>query len=431
MSAALRNGLYKRRVKITLGALIIVAIFSALAVIRSHIALTQNTFFRAPPPAYSLYSADFMCFYAAAQVAAQGLSTVYDPAILNAAQAAITEPVQAANPHYNYVYPPFLTPFLRLFSDLSFGKAYYAWMAISYLMTTCAVFLLTPTGFKRWQKILCGALLPLGFPFFSATVLTSGQLSSIGLLIFALVIRLRKVSHWWAGVALALGLYKPPLFVGYVVLALMAKEWRLLQGLLVGAIAIVGLSIAFTGPAPWLAFLSEASGYVYGRSLSDGRSLPPGKGMGLLSAAMCLTGSTTIGWSLFLMLSVGAMLLHTRAYQGGVGDAEFRERFEQASRTTLTYFLSIQAINYDAALLLVPAMLVGGAYVMRPPALHDLYFFTSSLVLLVVAGMMDTENGNSMSTGGISVVLFWFVLLHLWRHGRTSVHHARQVDTLT
>jgi hypothetical protein len=422
MSTALRNDVYKRRVIITLGALIIVATFSALAVIRSHIALAHNAFFRAPPPLFSLYAADFMCFYAAAQVAAQGLSAVYDPALLDTAQAAITEPVQATNPHYNYVYPPFLTPFLTLFSDLSFGKAYYTWMAVSYLMTTCGVFLLTPIGFKRWQKILCGALLPLGFPFFSFTVLTSGQLSSLGLLIFAVVIRLRKVSHRWAGVALALGLYKPPLFVGYVVLALMAREWRLLQGAIIGAIALVGISIACTGTAPWLAFLSEASGYVYGRSLSDGRSLPPGKGMGLLSAAIGLTGGTTIGWSLFLIISVGAMLIHTRVYQREIGDRDFGERFEQASRITLTYLLSIQAINYDAALLIIPIMLVGGAYGMRAPTLHDLYFFTSSLLLLVVAGTMDTENGNGISTGCVSVMLFWFVLLHLWKHGRSSAN---------
>jgi hypothetical protein len=116
------------------------------------------------------------------------------------------------------------------------------------------------------------------------------------------------------------------------------------------------------------------------------------------------------------------MFLHTRAYQGETGDTEFRERFEQASRITLTYFLSIQAINYDAALLLVPVMLVGSAYGMRTPALHDLYFFIASLLLLVVAGTMDTENGNGISTGCVSVVLFWFVLLHLRRHGRTSVN---------
>lgn len=431
MSTALRNDVYRRRVIITLGTLVIVGILSALTVLKSHIALIENTFFSAPPASFSLYSADFMCFYAAAQIAAQSLSAVYNPAILDAVQAAITGPVQANNPHYNYVYPPLITLFLIPLSGLSFGKAYYVWMTLSYLMTTCAVFLLTPLRFKTRQRILCGALLPLGFPFFSFTVLTSGQLSSIGLLIFALVIRLRQVSHRWAGVALALGLYKPPLFVAYAVLTLMAREWRLLQGAVVGGIAIVGISIACTGIAPWLAFASEASGYMYGRSLSDGRSLPPGKGMGLLSAAMCLTGSTATGWLLFLSMSAGAMILHTRAYQGDFEDTEFRERFEQASRTTLTYFLSIQAINYDAALLIIPIMLVGGAFVTRAPALHDLYFFTSSLLLLVIAGTMGTENGSGISTGCISVGTFWLVLLYLWRHARAAVRWSNQLPSAT
>ena len=413
-----RDDLYKRRATIALGGLFIAAIFSLVAVIRSHVAVTENTFFRTPPELFSLYSADFLCFYAAAQVGAKSLSSVYDPAILDAAQASVTAAAQANNPHYIYAYPPFITKILIPFSYLSFGMAYYSWMVISYLLAACAVFLCAPVSFTRHQKILCGAVLPLVFPFFSFTALMAGQLSSIGLFIFALVVKLRKVSPFWAGIALSLGLYKPPLFVGYAALALIAREWRLIQGAFVGVLAIAGLSIAFTGEAPWRDFLVQASGYVYGGALSDGRNLPAEKGMGLLSAAVCSTGSTTAGWVVFLILFVVAVVFHSRTHHQKFGNTELTERCEQASRITLTYLLSIQALNYDAAILLVPIMLVGSAYVIRAPALLDLYLFVFSLLFLIVAGTMDTENGSGISTGAISVIVFWLVLIRAWKHSK-------------
>ena len=150
-----RDDLYKRRATIALGGLFIAAIFSLVAVIRSHVAVTENTFFRTPPELFSLYSADFLCFYAAAQVGAKSLPSVYDPAILDAAQASVTAAAQANNPHYIYAYPPFITKILIPFSYLSFGMAYYSWMVISYLLAACAVFLVLQDTRKFFVEPCC------------------------------------------------------------------------------------------------------------------------------------------------------------------------------------------------------------------------------------------------------------------------------------
>lgn len=75
-----------------------------------------------------------------------------------------------------------------------------------------------------------------------------GQLSAVGTLALAVAIACHRANRpTWAGVALSVLLYKPPL-TGLIVLALVAgRRWRTLAGFAGGAAALAALSVAIVG----------------------------------------------------------------------------------------------------------------------------------------------------------------------------------------
>lgn len=389
----------------------------AVTVFRSHALLAHNSFALVPPDSFSIYKADFICFYAAARVGLENLSLAYNVSALHAAQAAITNAVGAENPFYVFSYPPFIEIIFRQLLWLSYERAYYAWLGIIYASTACFVGLLWQNAHSWRERILAGILIPAGFPFFSFHALMAGQTTVFAVAIMALMVWAQKKSSIMAGLLCGLGIYKPPLFVVLGILAIMKGDWRFVSGAVLSASVVVGLSTICIGVEPFIAFLKVASGYMYGGTLPDGRTLPATMGMGLLSALVGITKSNSLGWVLFAGLSTLAIWTHHRMVSSASKREAGSDIYETCSSIILTYLLSVQAIDYDAAVLIVPVTLILAS--LRERSSLSLMLILS-ISFVMVAGILETKNGNSVCPGFIAVTMFWFAVISTWRHRHTS-----------
>ena len=396
-----------------LKALVVTALLSAAYAAVCHFKLASNSFRNPSNESFSIYGTDFLCFYSVARLVPAGISRAYDHEAMWAEQASITSAVGAPNPRYIFGYPPVVAALLAPLGKLPYPAAYYAWMLCSLLLAGVATALVVPMQGAWFKKLGVSILIPLGLPFFGSQVLCSGQLSAVAVLIFAAVVALRERHPFCAGVVFSLGLYKPPLFAVYALLALLNREWRFLAGAAAGAAALVAASLSLFGFEAHEAFLRVASGYFYGGQLPGGQQLPPSKGMGLLSAWLCLTGSLWVGWVLFAVSALALVWGH----QGFFAHRQEHSRdgaanaLEQASRITLSYFLSIQALNYDAAVLLIPVTLLVTYLLQASLPRVTRSIVTLVVVLLAISGTHDSENGKAISLACGAVGLFWISLL--------------------
>ncbi len=248
----------------------------------------------------------------------------------------------------------------------------------------------------------------MAFLFLSVVACGWGQLSALAVAIFAATVSLRqRKMPYLGGLLLSLGLYKPPLFLGYAIVSLLAREWRFLAGALTGGLFLVAVSLILFGLDTNVAFLNVASSYLYGLELPGGQRLPPGKGMGLLSAILNLSAPLSLGWGIFVVVAALLLALHMRLFVLREKLSSSSELLEQSSRITLSYFLSVQAINYDAAILLVPVVL--NFLVLIGDRFDKV---TSALIIglafgLNIAASTDTENGTGVSFAFCMVCALW------------------------
>jgi len=398
-----------------------IGLLCLISVTRSYLLLVHNTLHVVPPPTFSIYSADFLCFYTAAQVGLHNLVAMYDPSTIFAAQSALTSVVGAANPKYLYVYPPFVGMLFQPLTGLSYINAYFIWLLISFTGVTLTTHLFLPRNWSSLRRWTFSLLIPAAFPFFSLNALMSGQTTALGIVTLGVAITMKRNNPWWAGVVFSCGLYKPPLFLVFAVLCALKRDWRFLAGALVGSLVILGVSTATLGTEPFIAFGHSALRYVYGSTLIDGTNLPPGKGMGLASALMCLTASPKIGWPLFGVCAIAMLFTHYTLMKKAPREHEPHAHYETCSAIILTYFLSLQAINYDAGLLLIPCILL---FLTLKDSPRSKLLLLVSLTFIMLAGTMSTENGDSVSAGFLAVAILWVAVVVSWRHHVSANEHA-------
>jgi hypothetical protein len=199
-------------------------------------------------PSQALVGADFIAFYMAGDMAADGRwSQLYDVAAQRAWQA---EFMRHIDPRWTgvclFLNPPHYAAILSWLAPLSYGPALAVWSLFSLACFSLAALI--------WRSWLPGGIWRLAVllsvcspPWFQA--FAGGQNTFVSLLILtafcALLLRRRD---FCAGLVLALLAYKFQLLIVPTALLAFRRRWRAMAGLAVGVGVTLGLTVLLVGP---------------------------------------------------------------------------------------------------------------------------------------------------------------------------------------
>ena len=212
---------------------------------------------------------DFVQFYVAGKILNQ-----YQPARLYdlALEVPLQHEAAPGTPKDQmlvFASAPYAGLIYRSFAALPYVWAYVAWLIFSAALYSTAVLLLLGSVELSAEQRKTGFLLGIGsMPFLMETWI-GGQISVLGFLALALFVFCRaRNRRFVAGLALALALFKPTLIAIPVLMLLCGRRWRMLGGVLTGAVAFGLASLATVGIKGFGAWLDTLQ--FYGRLATGG-----------------------------------------------------------------------------------------------------------------------------------------------------------------
>jgi len=338
---------------------------------------------------------DFVNYWLGAQLFADGKIAelfnfpLYQTELWTRLGVPLAERPQPERIAYIWSYPPHLGILLRPLAFLDYFPALIAWLAATFAVYAAA-------SLAAVRADMRGAVLVL-LLLAPSTHLTlyAGQNGFLtgALLIGALVLLYRYDRPVLAGVLLGLLTIKPQLGLFVSIMLLVERKWSTIAAAAATTIALVGLSLALDGLAPWQGYLdftmpsvrrilTEFSGFQTGMMLS-------------VFASLRLTGLPhEVAISIQAIVSVAVLA------SGAVAIAWARDLADRLMLVALGSFLvTPYAFNYDLPLLTtalavaittrppmrgVEGWLAGILFVL-PVALYPLQFALTGLGILPVA----------------------------------------------
>ena len=208
--------------------------------------LTSGTRYR--DPFGQLKWTDFVHFYTLGHVAREGpVSDLYDPEALHRRQVSLVP--ASASERYPPVYPPQMAILFAPLSGLGYLTAAAVWAVVSagvYGATIWIAWRPARAALPDWVLVTAAAA---AFPPFWSLIL-NGQTTAVPILAFSgaamALARGRKVL---AGAALGVLLMKPQFGLMVALVVLVCREWSLLAGLAISAVAQAGLVVMAFGAA--------------------------------------------------------------------------------------------------------------------------------------------------------------------------------------
>ena len=194
-------------------------------------------------------SIDFLSFYTAGHMANTGAAElIYQPAQLYAAEQKIS--ADEGVTYFGFFYPPVFLLICSFLARLPYVGAYLAWMT-----TTGSLYLLSIRSILRRPALLLPAL---AFPP-AFVALGSGQNSFLTAALFGGATALLDRCPAIAGVLFGALCYKPHFGLLLPVALIAGRHWRAFFSATLTVTALIGLSLALYGLAPWRGFLSISS----------------------------------------------------------------------------------------------------------------------------------------------------------------------------
>lgn len=318
----------------------------------------------------NILGGDFLCFYVSGKIAASEPDLLYDfESQLKKQLQVVSGRKEAIGGRLPYIYPPLVAYFFSFFSSFSFNKAFFAWSLCSILLFTLSSFLLiSRLNLSAREKLLL-FFCTCAFEPFLIECLAGGQTSALGIFIFSLVfILMKKEADFLAGLVLSLGYYKPPLFLLFSLFILVNRFWKVVGGALLGGLVLTLSTVAFIGVDGLSGYISQVSNYTYGTSLIGNMALPTKQGVGLYAPFFSLVSSIlpiSVTRIIYACLCLGVVLWISNIQSGwrrrdcDLFDIVF------AIGVILSLFLSLQLIDYDLSILIVPFLIVFGIIFFR------------------------------------------------------------------
>jgi hypothetical protein len=258
---------------------------------------------------------DFFQFPVSAELIAQGRADeLYNPKILTNALHSLAGPDTRVRLQYFYG-PQVALPFIPL-RPLSFLAQAAIWVAFSVLLYFGCVYLISSTTALKASAAFV-ALYAIAYPplfhFF-----VRGQISVLPLVCFtAAYLAFRVQRDWLAGIALGFLFVKPQFLVAVPFVLLFGKSRRAFAGLLVSAVAQLGLTFAYFGQTVMRAYFHMLLHSASQPSRTE-LSLSPIQMHSLRSFWALLIPSPAIVWFLYLASSIAVIALAVPIWRSSV-----------------------------------------------------------------------------------------------------------------
>lgn len=304
---------------------------------------------------------DFPAFYTGGWLVRNGeLAQLYDLE----RQQAIQQQVLPGSALSAYVNPPHYSLAAAPFSALRYPAAFTLWSLLM-LAAFCASLLLLrpllPTLHVR-RGWLLAALALLSAPVYYA--LSAGQNTGLSLLLHsATLLALTRRRAGLAGLLIALGMFKPQLFVGLLPLLVLglpgAQRWRLLLGFMTGAGMLGLLTLGLFGASTLTEWLELLRSPLYQtEELRQAFKMFSWQPFWALLLGVNVV-SAVLGWGCALLVFAGLCVLWRR------GDHDLPLCYA----VTLCGLLLIgpHLPVYDLALLILPVLIIADRVLRAPP----------------------------------------------------------------
>lgn len=196
-------------------------------------------------------SRDFISFWGAAKLASRGMSaSAYDGAVLHALQAKFAQ--FEANTAMPFPYAPAFLLLVLPFAYLPFGVAMAAWTGV-----TLAVYAMIARAFAPGSRWLAVSFPPV------IAIAAVGQNGFVTAACFIGGLLLLARNHRFAaGLVLGCLVIKPQLALMLPVAMIAGREWRVIVGSALSAVAVLLTGVAVFGSATSLAWLGQAPLYA-------------------------------------------------------------------------------------------------------------------------------------------------------------------------
>jgi hypothetical protein len=211
---------------------------------------------------------DFTIFYTGARLLRSGqASHLYDLGTQYRLQQTFTNvPIRSGPLPFNH--PPFEALLFIPFTFLAYWPAYLLWTALNLVMLAAIVILLRMNfpEFAAMSPVALGLGATAFFPVVVG-VMQGQDIILLSLLFVLAVVCLNRGKNAAAGAILAMGLFRPHIVVGLILLLAM-RRWRILLGFAPVALVLAALSVALTGwhgPVDYVRFVFHVeSSHMFG-----------------------------------------------------------------------------------------------------------------------------------------------------------------------
>lgn len=297
---------------------------------------------------------DYSAFYVAGKIANErSFVSVYDLK-LQTEQYHELLPKEPADAQLPYVNPPFALLVFSLLSRLPYAWAFAAWLVISLGLYAAGLWLLLRTSTRLPPYARTTALsLALAFAPFLVYCWGLGQLTSVGFFCLALAIYLERSGRpLLCGLALSLCLYKPPLLILVVPMLVLTGRFRALAGLLTGTVALIAVSALLVGWQGLQFYATVLHNFQQWKATANTVS------------QTSLYVDLRTAFKLFIDAHPASQIVVLAVYVGGLLLLAWSwwrvRRHPLAWALTITWSLVLNVYTplYDAALLVIPAVLV-------------------------------------------------------------------------
>jgi hypothetical protein len=282
---------------------------------------------------------DFITFWSASALALQGdAAASYDPArLFTTSQLA----VPANRAEFIWSYPPVFHLFVLPLALFPYLASYALWSVVNFTSYLAVVRRLAPAPLALWPV--------LAFPGVFLN-LVQGQNGGLTAALFGGAMLCLDCRPRLAGVLIGLLSYKPHLGILLPVALLCGRRWQTLGAAAITTLALVGLSAAVLGPAPWIAF---ADNLAFAGRVLDGGALPLHKMPSLFAALRLLDVPSAPALALHALVALAAA--------GLVGWLWWRQvplPLAAAALVTGSLLVPPHINDHDLALLAVPIALL-------------------------------------------------------------------------